>query len=126
MSVLKQSRFISIAKTLLFCVLELLWCISENRRENLIFIILAAVLIATNAIKIVFTAIELPKILRVVSLIFIWLTELIVTTALLTLLYYITGFDLYDFLAFFATFIIVALLIAEVGIFVKFLKSEIR
>ncbi len=126
MSVVKQFRYISIVKLVLYFAMELLWCISENRQENLIFIILMSALIMGNIIKIVFTAIDIPKISRVISLLFIWLTELIVTTILLTLLFYNIEFDPYDILGIFATFVIIILFITEVGLFIKFLKSEIK
>ncbi len=126
MSVVKQFRYISIVKLVLYFAMELLWCISENRQENLIFIILMSVLIMSNIIKIVFTAIDVSKIYRTVSLLILWLVELIATTILLTLLFYNIGFDLYDILGIFATFVIITLFIAEVGLFIKFLKSEIK
>ncbi|MGN0812128.1 MAG: hypothetical protein ACI4MQ_01275 [Candidatus Coproplasma sp.] len=93
--------------------------------NNLVFIILMSILFLGNIFKVVFTFINKPETARTVILVVVWIIELCITTALLSLLYYANGFDLQDFFQFFATCFILILCIAEVIEFIKFLNALI-
>ncbi|MGN0824537.1 MAG: hypothetical protein ACI4MB_05670 [Candidatus Coproplasma sp.] len=123
---LKNVKVISIFKLILFSFIEVLWCVSESRLNNLAFIIILAILILSNIFKIVLTAINAPELYRTVALFVLWITELCLTTSLLTLLFYVNGFDLKDILGFIVTCLILILSVLEVVEFAKFLKSLIN
>lgn len=120
---IKGARIISIFKLLLYCVIEVFWCVSVSRINNLVFIVFMALIILGNILKVLITVINIPETKRIIILIIVWIIELCITTALLTLLYYVNGFDLNDLSQFFVTCFILILCIAETVGFVKFLIS---
>ncbi|MGN1060893.1 MAG: hypothetical protein ACI4QN_04090 [Candidatus Coproplasma sp.] len=123
---IKNARVISIFKLILFCFIEVLWCVSESRLNNLAFIIILAILILVNILKIVLTVINALELYRTVVLFVLWITELCLTSSLLTLLFYVNGFDLKDILGFIVNCFILISSILEVVEFAKFLKSFIN
>lgn len=125
MEAIKRVRIISILKLLMYIFIEVLWCVSSSRLDNLVFIILMAILILVSIIKIIITVKEINGLLRTILLFTLWIIEIIIMTALLTLLYYTVGFDFNDILAYLVTCFIIILLIAEIIEFIRFLKTTI-
>lgn len=122
---IKKVRVISILKLVLYCFIVAVWCFSTGRSENLLYIVLMSILILINAVKIFFSVKELKKCFRAMAISTTWIIETIISTVLWTLLYYRAGFDFKDVFAFIAIFFFLALFIAEITEFMKFLKMEI-
>lgn len=125
MDILSGLRKTSIAKLTLFCLALAMWCLSENRQENIFFIITASIIILCLTAKLIFIPAKIPKSYKATFLTILGLTDIILSVILLTLLYYTNGFDLKDFAALLITVGITILFVAEISLLIYFINSNI-